>query len=74
MRLTDIKRGEKARIVGFEGGRGFQRNLETMGVRRGKVVEVLAKHPAGGPMVIRINNLTVTMGRGMAMKIMVEEV
>lgn len=71
MRLTELKRGEKARISRLEGGSGFQMNLETMGVREGKVVEVLAKHPAGGPIVIRINNLTVTIGRGMAMKIMV---
>ena len=74
LRLTELKRGETARIVELRGGLGFQRNLETMGVRKGKFVEVLTKHPVGGPIVIRINNITVTMGRGMAMKVIVERV
>lgn len=72
MRLTDLKSKERARIVGFEGGHGLQRNLETMGIREGKVVELLTKHPIGGPVVIRVDNMTVTIGRGMAMKVMVE--
>ncbi len=74
MKLTDLKDGEHARIVGFEGGYGFQRNLGTMGVREGKEVEVLTKHPAGGPFVIRIDNLTITIGRGMAMKVIVDKI
>jgi ferrous iron transport protein A len=72
MILTNLKRREKARIIGLEGGHGLRRNLEAMGIREGKVVEVLAKHPVGGPIVIRIDNLTITVGRGMTKKIIVE--
>ena len=72
LRLTDLKRRERARIVRLTGGHGFQRNLETMGVREGKVVEMLTRHPVGGPVVIRIDNLTITIGRGMAMRVMVQ--
>lgn len=72
MRLTDLKRKERARIVELTGGHGFRRNLETMGVREGKVVEMLTRHPVGGPVVIRIDNLTITIGRGMAMRVMVQ--
>ncbi|MBN2013656.1 MAG: ferrous iron transport protein A [Candidatus Altiarchaeota archaeon] len=72
MRLTDLRRKERGRIIGFEGGHGFQRNLETMGVRKGKVVETLAIQPLGGPIVIKVDNMTITIGRGMAMKVLVE--
>ncbi len=72
--LLDLKRKEKGRIVRLSGGRGFQTNVETMGIREGKVVEMLTRHPAGGPVVIRIDNLTITLGRGMAMKVMVERI
>ncbi|MEA3254529.1 MAG: FeoA family protein [Candidatus Altiarchaeota archaeon] len=74
LRLTDLKKKEKARITGFVGGQGFRRNLETMGVRAGKVIEVIALQPVGGPVVVRIDNLTITVGRGMAQKIMVGRV
>ena len=73
MNLLELKRGEKARIMALEGGHGLRRNLENMGVRRGKIVETLTTHPAGGPLVIRIDNITITMGRGMAKKILVEK-
>jgi len=74
MNLIELKRGEQARVVSLAGGRGFVRNLENMGIRRGKIIEKLANQPAGGPLVIRIDNLTITMGRGMAMKVLVEKI
>ncbi len=71
MNLTELKRGEKARITSLVGGHGLRRNLENMGVREGKIVEKLTSQPAGGPLVIRIDNITITMGRGMAKKVLV---
>lgn len=69
-----MKPGEKGKITALQGGRGFQRKMSTMGVRVGKVIEVMARQPAGGPMVIKIENFTVTLGRGMAMKVSVEKI
>ncbi len=53
-------------------GHGRRRDLRTMGVREGKMVEIQSKQPMGGPIVIKIDNMTITLGRGMARKILVE--
>jgi len=71
-RLSELRGGEKARIIRLEGGHGFQRNLQMRGIRTGKVVEILARQPAGGPIVIKIDNMEITLGRGMARKVIVE--
>ncbi len=72
--LAEIKEGEKAKIIKIEGGYGFQRNLRTRGIREGKIVEIVAKHPLMGPLVISIEGRETTIGRGMAKKIMVERI
>lgn len=51
---------------------GQRNNLQNLGVREGKIVEVQVKQPMGGPIVIKIDNMTLTLGRGMAQKILVE--
>ena len=72
--LAGLQEGRKAKIVGIKGGYGFVRNLRARGIREGKIVEIVAKHPLGGPIVIAINGRETTLGRGMAEKIIVEEI
>ena len=70
--LTKLREGQKARITRLEGGHGFQRNVRTRGIREGKVVEVVTRHPIGGPIVIEIDGRGTAIGRGMARRIFVE--
>jgi len=70
--LTQLREGQKARITRLEGGHGFQRNVRTRGIREGKVVEVVTRHPIGGPIVIEIDGRETAIGRGMARRIFVE--
>lgn len=72
--LSELEEGKKAKIIKIEGGFGFQRNLRARGIREGKVVEIIAKHPLRGPLVISIEGRETTIGRGMAAKIIVEEI
>jgi Fe2+ transport system protein FeoA len=37
----------------------------------GKRLKVVAREPAGGPIVVKTGNTTLTIGRGMAHKILV---
>ena len=74
MNLAELKSGERGKIVALEGGQGFQERMSTMGVRVRKEVKVMAKQPAEGPLVIKIDNFTVTLGRGMARKVLVEKI
>ncbi|MFW6141245.1 MAG: FeoA family protein [Candidatus Saliniplasma sp.] len=69
--LTNLKKGEVAKIVDLRGGRVFQRRLRTMGVREGKNIKILTRHPMGGPLVIEIGGRNTTIGRGMAGRIRV---
>jgi len=85
--LADMRPGERGRILRIDEchgpqrrgrghcqgrGHGSKRNLQTLGIREGKIVEVQTRQPMGGPIVIKIDNMTITLGRGMARKILVE--
>ncbi len=59
----------KVRIKGIVGGRGFVRRLADMGLIPGKVVEVVSKGP---PIVVRVMDSEIAIGRGIAKKILVE--
>lgn len=72
--LVELQEGKEAKIVKLEGGYGFQRNLRARGIREGKIVKIVAKHPLHGPLVISIDGRETTIGRGMAAKILVEEI
>jgi len=72
LKLLDLLPKQKARILKFEGGIGFQKNLRSRGIREGKIVEVIAKQPIGGPIVISIDRRKTAIGRGMANKVIVE--
>lgn len=53
--------------------RTCQDRVEDMGLRVGKVVEVLSNE-GRGPLLLKIDESRIAMGRGMAMKIMVRRI
>ena len=71
--LTHLKKGESGRIIHIHGGHGFKRRLNTLGIREGQIVKVVSKQPMVGPLTFSVGNCQMTMGRGMAHKIIVEE-
>jgi len=66
-------RGEK-RCVSIPSGESAQRSchdrIEDMGVRVGKIVEVLS-NGGRGPLLLKVDESRIAMGRGIAMKILV---
>ena len=73
MPLTQLHRNKKAKIVRLDGGSGFQRKLRVMGIREGQAISIISKQPFRGPLTIDLNGNQITLGRGMANKILVEE-
>ena len=63
----------KVRIVAIQGGRQFRVRLSSLGIDVGMIVEIKRKGVAGGPILINVNGRDVALGRGMADKIIVEE-
>ena len=71
--ITDLKQGDKGLIISLIGGQGLQKKLRNMGVREGKIAKVAVRQPFGGPLVLEIDGRKTTIGRGMAIKILVEK-
>ncbi|MFC2162090.1 ferrous iron transport protein A [Candidatus Altiarchaeota archaeon] len=71
-KLTSLKQGEMAQVASLDGGQAFQKRLRTIGLKEGSTLELIAKEPANGPLVIKSGNTTLTLGRGMADKIILE--
>ncbi len=73
-----LSAGERAEVVEMKGQRvychGQSKNyiyhVEDMGLRAGKTVEVL-NNEGRGPILLKVDESRIAMGRGMAMKIMV---
>jgi len=72
--LALLSKNQKGRIISVHGGLGFRRRLNVLGIREGQIVKVVSKQPLRGPLTIAVNGCQMTMGRGMAHKILVEEV
>jgi len=71
--LSQLPYNRKARITGLEGGHGLQRRLRVMGIREGQIIVIVSRQPFRGPLTVAINGYQITLGRGMAHKIIVEE-
>ena len=79
--LAHLKKGKTGRIVsiqighhiGHHGGIGYKKRLNVLGIREGQLIRMDSKQPLMGPITISIGNSQITLGRGMAHKIIVEE-
>jgi ferrous iron transport protein A len=71
--ITRLEQGTVATVVRFiDQGTSFQRRLRTMGIREGKSLKIVAIHPFAGPLVLEVDGRKITVGRGIAQKIIVE--
>jgi len=70
--LNELKNGEEGIIISFNGGQGLINKLNAMGVRTGKKVTVISDSFIGGPVTIKIDTNTVSIGHGMASRITME--
>ncbi|ADB57228.1 FeoA family protein [Archaeoglobus profundus] len=68
--LAMLPEGAKGKVVNIVGGIGALRKLMAMGIVPGKEIRVLGRR--GGAMLISINGTKFVIGRGLAMKVMVD--
>jgi len=71
--LLQLPTNKKARITSIIGGHGFQRKLQVLGIRKGQEIKIVSKQPFRGPLTIKVCGSQMTLGQGMARKILVEE-
>ncbi len=67
--LPELDIGEEARVIDIEGGRGLRQKLAFRGIRSGAKIKIISYH---GPITLEVDNSTVSLGRGMARKIIVK--
>jgi ferrous iron transport protein A len=69
--LSNMKDGQQAVVSAVEGGRGLVEKLTAMGIRPGKRITRFCSMYLHGPITIRIDNVQLSLGRGIADKIFV---
>lgn len=69
--LTQLQPGETGIVEEMQGGHGFIKKLQSMGVRQGKRIVKVSSHFWRGPQTIEVDNIQIAIGFGMAKKIMV---
>jgi ferrous iron transport protein A len=72
-RLSQFSKGEKVKILGVHCGKDFSRRLSDLGLFDGAKVEII-KNDHFGPVIIKILNSKLALGRGEANKIYVEKI
>lgn len=70
--LVELKSGEVGRVVSVVGGKGATMRLAAHGIVPGVDVEKIG-NLTGGPVVLKIGQTRVAIGRGLARKVMVED-
>jgi ferrous iron transport protein A len=69
--LVEMETGAKGEIVRIDGGEGMVRRLWVLGVIPGKKVEKLSAIIGKGPVVVRLGQQEIALGRGIAQRVFV---
>lgn len=72
--LLDVKEHTRVKIKAVVGGRGVQQQLVQLGIGVDSIVTVQRSAPFAGPLMLDCNGRSIVIGRGIASKIMVEEI
>jgi Fe2+ transport system protein FeoA len=70
--LEELSVGAKAKVIRLQGGFGFQQQVQDLGLEIGRVLQKV-RHTGTGPILIEFGSHTVAVGRGIARRIIVDE-
>ena len=70
--LTQLQPGEPGIVKEIQGGHGLVSKLHSMGLRPGKKITKVSSHFWRGPQTLKIDNMQVAVGFGMAKRIFIE--
>ena len=74
MNINNLEIGQKVKVLKIEGGRGAEKRLFEIGIMAGAELQLITRHPFQGPLVIKVGNANVALGRSIANKVKVEAV
>ncbi len=68
--LTSAPKGKLVKLISIDGGHSITRRLVELGLTSGTIFKVV--QDSGGPLIINVRNSKIALGRGMAMKLLVD--
>jgi len=71
--LDQVDENRKAKVIDIQGGQGIRQRLSQMGIHHGDTITILRYGALRGPILIEIHGSQVALGRGIASRIIVEE-
>ena len=71
MSLTQLRPGQRGRIIRIIGGRGLACKLEALGIREGEEIKKVSEQWMRGPVLLKHGHSQVALGFGMASKVFV---
>ncbi|MBC7110117.1 MAG: ferrous iron transport protein A [Archaeoglobi archaeon] len=74
MSLSEVKEGKTVRIAKLNAPPGQRRRLMNLGLIPGEEIRVLKSAAFHGPVLIEVNGREIALGRGIASRVMVEEI
>jgi ferrous iron transport protein A len=72
--LLDVVNGRWVRVVQFRGGHGMARRLAQLGFMPGNKIRIIRSAPFHGPLLVEAEGREVVIGRGVASRILVEDI
>lgn len=69
--LDQMRRGEAGEIAHVRGGRGITRRLTELGLAPGVRVKMVSDSGTTGPVIVRVGDAKIGIGRGMARRVLV---
>ncbi len=72
MSLTQLRAGQRGRVVRIIGGRGLACKLEALGIREGEEIKKVSEQWMRGPVLLKHGHSQVALGFGMASKVFVK--
>jgi len=70
--LTEMKPGQKGKVIEIHGGRGMIGKLEALGIRLGVEIMMVSGQMMHGPVIVQFGNTQVAIGFGMARRVIIE--
>lgn len=70
--LLDLKIGQKGQVTNILGGENVKRKLYRLGIRQGVFLQRI--QAVTGPVIVKLGNSQICIGRGVAEKIIVKQV
>lgn len=72
MNLLKVNNGKWVRVLGISGGIGIERRLAQLGFLPGNKVRIIRSAPFHGPLLLDVEGREIVLGRGVAVKVLVE--